>query len=261
MSTNKEDSTNEEFSTNEGEKLRSFCARILGWANERKGAVDHALRSIELAATHRATLVLLGDTDLVPIARALHRYILGSDKPFVVCDPQRRNVPASVRSPENHGYGAIATVAATGGTLCVRAPRLPEDFAELVRLVRKPDAHVQLIVTASGRYETHPFLIRPVPIRVPSLRVRDRELPRIVDEYALDATAELSVPSTSFTKADRQWVLERAPSTLPEIEKATLRLVALRVSTNLSQAAARLGMAPVSLSRWIGRRKLPPVSQ
>jgi hypothetical protein len=44
---------------------------------------------------------------------------------------------------------------------------------------------------------------------------------------------------------------------LPDIEKATLRLVAIRESRNLSSAAARLGMAPVSLSRWIGRRKLP----
>jgi len=44
---------------------------------------------------------------------------------------------------------------------------------------------------------------------------------------------------------------------LPDIEKATLRLVAIRESRNLSAAAARLGMAPVSLSRWIGRRKLP----
>jgi DNA-binding transcriptional LysR family regulator len=36
-----------------------------------------------------------------------------------------------------------------------------------------------------------------------------------------------------------------------------LRLVAIRESRNLSNAAARLGMAPVSLSRWIGRRSLP----
>jgi hypothetical protein len=258
MSTNKEDSTNEEFSTNEGDKLRSFCARILGWADERKGAVDHALRSIELAATHRAALVLLGDTDLVPIARALHRYILGSDKPFVVCDPQRRNVPASVRSPENHGNGAAATAAATGGSLCVRASRLPEDFSELVTLVRKPDAHMQLIVTASGQYETHPFLILPVPIRVPSLRVRTDELPRIVDEYAVDAITELrALPRPGFTAADRQWVLENAPMTLAEIEKATLRLVAIRASRNMSGAAARLGMAPVSLSRWLDRRMSP----
>jgi hypothetical protein len=37
-------------------------------------------------------------------------------------------------------------------------------------------------------------------------------------------------------------------------------LVALRMSTNHLHAAERLGMAPVSLSRWIGRRKLPPIA-
>jgi hypothetical protein len=35
--------------------------------------------------------------------------------------------------------------------------------------------------------------------------------------------------------------------TLAEIEKATLRLVAIRASRNMSDAAARLGMASVSL--------------
>jgi hypothetical protein len=35
-------------------------------------------------------------------------------------------------------------------------------------------------------------------------------------------------------------------------------LAALRFSRNTSGAAARLGMAPVSLSRWVGRRRLPP---
>jgi len=93
---------------------------------------------------------------------------------------------------------------------------------------------------------------------VPSLRVRTDELSRIVDEYAIDAVAELRALRASFTDADRQWVLDNAPLTLPEIEKATLRLVAIRVSRNMSDAAARLGMAPVSLSRWVGRRKLPP---
>jgi ActR/RegA family two-component response regulator len=33
-----------------------------------------------------------------------------------------------------------------------------------------------------------------------------------------------------------------------------LRIVALRTSANLSVAAARLGMAPVSLARWLDRR-------
>ena len=39
---------------------------------------------------------------------------------------------------------------------------------------------------------------------------------------------------------------------------AALRLVALRASRNMSRAAAWLGMTPVSLSRWVGRRRLPP---
>jgi DNA-binding transcriptional LysR family regulator len=43
---------------------------------------------------------------------------------------------------------------------------------------------------------------------------------------------------------------------MSEIEKTTLRLVALRASRNMSNAAERLGMAPVSLSRWIDRRRL-----
>jgi hypothetical protein len=98
-----------------------------------------------------------------------------------------------------------------------------------------------------------------VPVRIPSLRARTDELPRIVDEYAVDAIAELRALGLGLTAADRQWVLNSAPLTLAEIEKATLRLVAIRASRNISNAAARLGMAPVSLQRWISRRRLPPL--
>lgn len=37
--------------------LRGFCARILGWSTKRKQVIEHALRSIQLSITHRATLV------------------------------------------------------------------------------------------------------------------------------------------------------------------------------------------------------------
>jgi hypothetical protein len=241
--------------------LHSFCARILGWTDERKGAVDHALRSIELAADHSAALVLLGETDLVPIAHALHRRTLGPKHPFIVCDRNRRNTRASVRSPSNQESGIAAFRAARGGSLCVRASSLPDDFSSMAALVRDPRASVQLIVCADGRYNTHPFLTLPVPIRVPSLRTRTDELPRIIDEYALDAIAALGARDGCFTDDDRTWIIEHSPLTLPEIEKATLRLVALRMSKNCTRAAARLGMAPVSLSRWIDRRKLPPMFQ
>jgi len=48
--------------------------------------------------------------------------------------------------------------------------------------------------------------------------------------------------------------------TLDEFEKATLRLVALKMSRTLPRAAELLGMATVSLDKWIRRRKpLPPL--
>lgn len=229
--------------------LRSFCARILGWTTNREVVIEHAIRSIELAADHSAALVLLGETNLVPIAHALHRRMLGAERPFIVADRRRGNV---------NGVGAFE--AAAGGSLCVCHPRIPPDFSSVVALVRDLNARVQLMICADARFDAHPFFTLPVPIRVPSLTTRTNDLPRIVDEYAADAIAELSAPSACFTEADRQWVIEHTPWTLPEIEKATLRLVALRISKNLSRAAERLGMASVSLSRWLDRQRLRQAS-
>lgn len=239
-------------------ELRSFCARILGWGGDNAGTVDHALRSIRLSASRRTALVLCGDFDLVPIAWALHRRTLGAARPFIVCDPRRGNTPASVRSPANCETGVAAFEAAIGGTLCVRRSSLPRDFASVVALLREPSAAVQLVIGADRRDARHAFLTVPAPVHIPSLKARASELPRIVDEYARDAAAELSIRDVSFSETDRRWVLEHAATSLSEIEKATLRLVALKISTSATQAAARLGMAAVSLSRWVGRRKLPP---
>jgi hypothetical protein len=238
--------------------LRSFCARILGWTTNREAVVEHAIRSLELATDHSAALVLLGETDLVPIAHALHRRMLGAERPFIVADRRRGNTSESVRSPPNYVSGVGAFEAASGGSLCVSYPRLPPDFSSVVALVRDLNVRVQLMICADARFATHPFLTLPAPIRVPSLRTRTKELPRIIAEYAADAIAELNAPSTCFTEADRQWIIDHNPWALPEIEKATLRLVALRDSKNLSRAAERLGMAPVSLSRWLDRRRLQP---
>ena len=213
----------------------------------------------------RASLVILGEFDLVPIAQALHRRIVGAEAPFILSDWRREDTPASVRAAGNRGIGALALAAAHGGTLCVRSQRLPRDFKALVAQLRGTD-EVRLTVVGDGRYDSHPFLVRPAPIKIPSLKARTKELPRIVDEYGADAVAELRVRQMGprearFTEADRAWVIDRTPRTLPEIEKATRRLVALRMSEDLPRAAEILGMAPVSLSRWIGRRKLPPVLQ
>ena len=246
--------------------LRSFCARIIGWDDERAGAVEHAVRSLKLAMDQCMALVLLGCEDLVPIAHALRRRMRGDWQPFIIADPRRGKALATVRSPANHMNGLEALQAARGGSLCVRAARLPKDFSSVVRqmrdamiaLPRDPENSVQLIVCADARFDVHPFITLPAPILVPSLVTRSQELPRIIDEYARDASAELRAPKNIFTEADRQWVLANAPRNHGEIEKATLRLVALRASKNIPRAAERLGMSPVSLSRWLDRRRPLP---
>src|SRR6185369_15700221 len=110
----------------------------------------------------------------------------------------------------------------------------------------------------AGRLPRIPHPSQPDPD--PVAHHSQSELPRIVDEYARDAIAALDAHKVRFTEADRQWVLEHTPLSLSKIEKATLRLVAIRMSRNLSRAAQRLGIAPVSLENWLGRRrKLPPM--
>jgi hypothetical protein len=239
------------------DSLRGFLSRLLGWTNT--DAVDQAIRSIELAVGHHAHLVLRGPGDLVPIARALHRRTIGADRPFIVCDTRRRDVPASVRSPANRDSGVVAFQAARGGSLCVRIRRLPRDFSSVRALIRAPDACVQFIICAGHRHADDILLTMPAPIIFPPLQTRRSEVPRIVDEYAIDAIKALGARPECLTADDRAWVVEHQASSLSEIEKATLRLVALRVSANTSIAAARLGMAPVSLFRWMERRAMLPM--
>jgi hypothetical protein len=126
----------------------------------------------------------------------------------------------------------------------------------VVRLQNTDDA--LLVICTDTRDDANPLLVRPEAIGVPPLSGRADELPRIVDEFAADAIAELRPLRDGFTAADRAWVLAHAAISFAEIEKATLRLVALRGSRNMSSAAQRLGMAPVSLARWIYRRRQPP---
>jgi hypothetical protein len=179
------------------DELWGFLERLLGWTSGR--AVDHALRSIDLAVSHRAALVLCGEGDLVPIAHALHRRTLGADRPFIVCDPRRENTPGSVRSPANFKNGVSAFEAAREGSLCVRNLRLPRDFSSMVALVRDPGARIAFIVCSDRRIADGALLTVPVPINVPSLKDRASELPRIIDEYAHDAVAALGASPTIFT--------------------------------------------------------------
>lgn len=133
---------------------------------------------------------------------------------------------------------------------------LPPDFATVTEQLKDPDTRVQLIVCAKDAAEAEAF--GATPIVIPPLDQRARELPRIVEEYGYDATEALGVPRTDFLREDRDWVTENAAESLPDIEKATLRLLAIREARgNMNRAAARLGMGRWSLSKWARRRKLP----
>jgi hypothetical protein len=234
--------------------LRDFLARLLGWSADRTAVIDRAVRALRTAAARRGALLVCGKGDLVPIARSLHVRTRG-DQPFVVCDPRRRNSAASVRAAESLREGLPAMTAAAGGTMCVRARRLPRDFREVSLAIRDPAARVQLVVCTADTDDARTLLADPIII--PPLARRRAELGRIVDEYAQDAIASLAAGVTGFTQADHDWVVAHAASSLPEIEKSTRRLVAIRQAGSIAQAAALLGMSHVALSQWIGRRRLP----
>jgi hypothetical protein len=229
-------------------ELRAFLARILGW--EREHVVEHALRSVELAANGHAALLLCGDGDMVHLAWSLHRRISDPDQPFVVCDPRRGTQPTSVRSPASRGTLADAREAAEDGTLCLSLRRPPPDLAESMSLFYA--AEDTMLILCATEPPVSMLALRPAPVVVPSLASRAAELDRIIAEYAADAIAELG--SGAFTAADCEWVLQNAATSLDEIDKATRRIAAVRGAANTSAAATQLGMTLVSLSRWLARR-------
>jgi hypothetical protein len=235
--------------------LRNFCSRLLGWSNDRIAVVDHALRAIRLACAGRAPLVLTGSGDLVPVAHAIHRYSRGNKVPFIVSDPRRKNTAATVRGPANRAAGVDALEKARGGTLCVRAQRLPPGFGDVLTELREPE-NGTLLMICSRRSS----LPNAAQIDIPSLETRRQDLVRIVNEYIEDATHALHALDDCLGSQDIEWILERAAIraelTISGIEKAALRAVALQIAGDLTKAAKLLGMARVSLERWIRRRNI-----
>ena len=202
----------------------------------------------------RAPLLLLGRDDMMPAAYTLHRHTLGAQRPFVVCNPRTETKRVSVRAPRSIASGVKAFWAARGGTLYLRHPFLPKDLRALMKLVRDPNAFVRLVVGLDEHPKPIVDLLGPAAVRVPMLQERQQEISRIVSEYAVDARLALGAPASSFTDTDQAWVVAHAAKSFAEIEKATLRVVALNTSKNVSAAARLLGMQAVSLGRWMSRR-------
>lgn len=234
-------------------ELRGFLARLLGYAPERQESVDRALRALRLAALGAAPLSLVGYGDLVPLAQALHRRTLGEERPFIVCDPRRTTLEATVRSSANAWPGREALRAAEGGTLCVRSKRLPRDFAEAFSALSARRARTQLVVCVESAQDGRAF--QAMRLKVPQLWTRRPELSRVIEEYAEEAARELS-PGLRFAAAERAWIASHSSSSLSEIEKGTRRLLAVRRTRGSVKAAAELlGMSHVSLRAWFLRRR------
>ncbi|MCW5803698.1 MAG: FHA domain-containing protein [Deltaproteobacteria bacterium] len=239
-------------------ELRSYLMRLLGWSGERTAAVDLAMRAIRMAAMRRAPLVISGPDHLVDIAHGIHERALGSSKPFVQCDPRRNRAEGTVRSAMNFDLGAQALRAAQGGTLCVWSHRLPADFLAVRTAIDDPQHRVMLVMCTHGVIESQRFAA--VPVVIPPFSHRKNEVGRIVSEYGADAVASLK-SDAPFTSYDRDWVLEQSAASLKDIEKGTLRLVALRKHGTVVRAAQALRMSHVALYQWLSRRRPPPRSR
>jgi len=238
-------------------QLRGYLARVLGWDAASRSAVDLALRAIRDAANRRAPLLLAGGDDLVAVARQIHRRSRVLKAPFVVCGPQLRELDVNVRVMATPPDPTTAFELAAGGTMCVCAEELRGDLDRQVEASRDPDVWVQLIICANKPSKR---LTAVAPsIVVPALARRDPDdIQRIVFEYAVDGIHELGATLSSFTEANREWVVKHAASSFTQIEIATLRLIARNHAGNVNRAAARLGVSHVALGKWFRRRGLVP---
>jgi hypothetical protein len=232
-------------------ELRVFCRRLLGSSEARSVQVEDAVDGVLIAVARGMPIALRGTSDLVPVAYALHRRILGVDRPFVVCDPRRHEGEGSVRAPPNRGTVARALEAAMDGSICLRSSRLPADFDRLCESVRDAAPFPTVFVCLHGDDRVRDLISRP--LEIPPLAARAAESHRLLQEALDEAAAALGTGRLRIPRQARQGVLERVAS-FAELEKTALRIVALASAPNPSQAAVRLGMALVSLTRWLDRR-------
>lgn len=234
--------------------LREFCCRLFGWSDDHASQVDDVMWTLVTAVARRTAIGLQGESDLVPIAHALHGRLVGADRPFVVCDPRRRDSGGSVRAPPSRKAGISALDAAAGGSVCLRSNRLPDDFDALAAAFHE-SASAALFVCLHSNDRITDLLCRP--LKIPPLAERLPEFPRLLNEYLDEAAHSLGARPIRLSRPMQQSVLHHVKS-LSDLEKVALRLVAIQSSGNLYRAAHQLHMAPVSLIRWMNRRGWTP---
>lgn len=234
-----------------GRELRAFCQRLLGSSDARSAVVEDAIDGLLTAVARRMPIALRGASDLVPVAYALHRRILGADRAFVVCDPRRSESGSSVRMPPSRRTVSLALEAAMGGSICLRSRRLPADFDLLREALRDAVPIAMVFVCLHGEDRVRDLLFRP--LEVPGLAARAADSDHLLQDALDEAAAEFGIARLQIPRRLRKGILECVAS-FAELEKTALRVVALVSARSMSHAAARLAMAPVSLVRWLDRR-------
>lgn len=231
--------------------LLSVLRRFLGWLPERQENVDQVLRSLRDWAAQRAELIVLGDGDLMPVARRLHNLVVGDDVPFTWYVPTEAS-------------DAAATVkAAALGTLCVKMTtwRSVQGIVQQV-LKTESDARPQLILCTADKDSASTIrrtLERPAMIHVPPLASRSDELQGIVQGYAEEIAREQRLLALEERDLERLLALQFKSLAGVEtgIEDATRRLMMIR-TFGPTTAAAKLELDHHSLIEWAERRKLLP---
>lgn len=233
--------------------LRSMLARMLGWSAASAGPVDLALRAIRLAAQRRSRLVLIG-ADVVPLAEELHRLTLGPARPFVFCNPRRQTSESTWNPMKCVPTGRAALEQAAGGTICLSARLPPSDLRIMMQGLRQPGCQIQLVVCTDRTDEAE--LFAAAPIVVPPLANRKEELDQIIQEYATDAAGPLELGEHWLTTEDYEWMRDHL-FTLAEIQKATIRLAAIKKAGSMTAGARRLGISHVAMRKWLRTHKFP----
>ncbi len=233
--------------------LRAALARMIGWSAARAESIDHALRMLRLAATGRAIFVLCGEPSLVPLAEDLHRLTLTERRPFVLCDPRRRIREDTESFTRCVADGLTAVAQARDGTICIDDQRRPRDLAAMLDELHRPGHTAQLMVLARDARKAEVYT--PAPVVIPPLRSRRDELERLIREYEAEASQRLGLGALELTATQRSWIRERSSETLPDLQRGTLRLIAIRHAGSIAGGAALLRMSSQALGKWLERRR------
>jgi hypothetical protein len=138
--------------------------------------------------------------------------------------------------------------------LCVVDGELPTDFESVLATLAEPSPGAQLFL-CQKKASKHGA--RAEPIAIPGLADRVAELDLIVREYGAEAMTAMEVAG-EIKAEDKAWVVKNCIDSLVDIEKGTMRIVALRRYGSKSAAAKALGMSQVALGKWVRNRSPLP---